>query len=428
MNCPRCGSENFRKSGLLKSGKQRYICKECGKGFSSSEPVVEVKKHCIYCGSENTVKAGRTRWNKQIYLCNDCKRKFNENRAEVIEATCPICGGELRYKGWSNNGHARRFICVQCGKGFSGEDPNNLKVRVIEHPCPYCGSENVRKGGRLKSGAKRYYCNDCNKGYNENTIVVEKEPKPEKCPKCGGTHINRSGHDTKTKKQRYKCVDCGYKFVENPTQPTFKRWKKSCPRCGHTEARKAGRSNGKQYYQCLNCNHKYLEGGVIRHCTKKDKEEIKLMFEKGISKQVIADTMQLSVKKIYNILKKEGLIVISSNTPKGELRQKLKDLILSGYDISDLSKKSGYSCDTLQSIVRYDYLNETISNEQLKDIVKYGVGASVPVKYLAPYIKCSVKKCKQVLSKYTIKPRKKYQRTETEKHQDWFELDKFIMR
>ena len=71
---------------------------------------------------------------------------------------------------------------------------------------------------------------------------------------------------------------------------------------------------------------------------------------------------------------------------------------------------------------------ENITTEQKANIVKFGIGAAVPVEYVAPYIPCSIKKCQEILSKYTVKPRKKYERTEQEKHQDWYDLDKYIMR
>lgn len=427
MSCPYCGGENLKKNGILKSGIQRYYCKDCNKYFNSDTILIEKEENpkCIYCGG-HTNKSGKTKWGVQIYWCRECHKRFNENTMPQppIKERCPYCGGELKYKGWSNNGHARRYLCKECGKGFSG-DLSKLKKHVIEMPCPYCGSEDIKKGGHLKSGARRYVCNSCGKGYNENTIVKDPPHKPDKCPKCGGTHINLCGHE-KSGKQRYKCIDCKHRFVENPVQQTFKTWKKECPRCGHKKARKAGKSSGKQYYQCLKCNHKYLEGGMFRHTTTKDKNEIVQMFEDKIPQYKIANVMKVSQRTIHNILKVKGLIVDTSKTPKGELREEIKKLILSGHSIQKLAKEYGYSCDTLQGIVRYDYMHETLSKQQENLIVKFGVGLSVPVNDLAPYIPCSIKKCKQVLSKYNIPKKKKYVRTEQEKHQDDLVLDRFL--
>jgi transposase-like protein len=522
MNCPKCGSKNYRKSGFLKSGKQRYTCKECGKGFSSKEPIVDVKKPCIYCGG-NTVKSGKTKWGKQIYLCKDCGRKFNETRSEILDIHCPICGGELKYKGWSNNGHSRRYLCRECGKSFSGEDPTKLKVKVVEKPCPYCGSENIKKGGHLKSGAKRYVCNDCGKGYNENTVLTVRKYRPKECPKCHGTHINCSGYETKTHKQRYKCVDCGYKFVENPTQPTFKQWDIECPYCHNIGAKKAGvSSNRKQYFICLKCNHKFMENQHHQHTTPelranviRDLElgmtKIDISVKYGVSEKTIRtitrgkelawrriqreqtilenkkkklkiqktklefrkrNVEQLKNKIVYNyscygVSLEENLckefdslfnLYLEDKIKKYTLEEQFKVLLEKGYPIMEQKQKeheiklkrqrkfymikeilegnteesvaSKYNIDIkhLQDILEKYYEMEDITERQKTDIIKFGIGAAVPVEYIAPYIPCSIKKCQKILSKYTIRKRQKYERTETDKHQDWYELDKFIMK
>lgn len=379
MKCPKCGSEHLKKNGFLDSGKQRYMCKDCGKGFSSFEPIINVIEPCIYCGSKNVVKSGKTKQNKQIYLCKDCHRKFNENRIELLDATCPICGGELRYKGWSNNGQTRRFICKQCKKGF-----------------------------------------------NENTVITEKPKKPEKCPKCGATHINLCGHDTKTKKQRYKCVTCGYKFVENPTKPTPQIWEKECPICHHIGARKAGKSNGKQYYQCLECKHKFLEGGLFKHVTKEEIEELKKYYINGYS---VLDMSRI-FGKTKRTIKAHLAKYIDENDKEQrniKLNEYIVDLILNGGNIKTICQKYNKTKTELNKMMAKYYRKERITNEQFSNILRFGVGAGVPVEYLAPYIKCSEKKCLSILSQYEIPERPKYQRTETEKHQDWFELNKFAL-
>lgn len=306
-NCPYCNSENLKKNGI-KYGKQQYQCKDCKKYFSSTENLIVKEENvpCIYCGG-HTNKSGKTKWGVQIYWCRECHKRFNENTMPQppIEERCPYCGGELKYKGWSNNGHNRRYLCKQCNKGFSG-DLSNLKVRVIEKPCPYCGSEDVKKGGHLKSGARRYVCNTCGKGYNENTIVTDPPHKPEKCPLCGGTHINLSGHDTKTGKQRYKCVACGHKFVENPTQFRFTIHEKKCPHCDHIGAKKGGRSGDKkQYYICLKCGHKYLENPKYVHLTPKQKELIvKYGVGCGVPVKDLATYIPCTERTVRNIISK----------------------------------------------------------------------------------------------------------------------------
>lgn len=524
MVCPYCGSENLKKNGI-KYNKQQYQCKDCKKYFSSNNVEIKPKEEtvkCIYCGG-HTNKSGKTKWGVQIYWCRDCHKRFNENTMPQppIKERCPYCGGELKYKGWSNNGHNRRYICKECGKGFSG-DLSNLQVRKIEKPCPYCGSEDVKKGGHLRSGARRYVCNSCGKGYNENTVVEEPKHRPEKCPYCGGTHINCSGHD-KNGKQRYKCVECGKKFVENPTQKEFKRWEIECPYCHHVGARKAGVSSGKkQYFQCLECKHKFMEHQHHQHTTPILRANVLKDLELGMTKLDISKKYGVSEKTIGTITKGRELAWRRIQVQETKLKRKLEHLAIQRkkrnfreQNVEDLKNKvvfhyscygvsleenlkrefmdlfnsylqdkikkytlteqfklllekghpimkqkqeeqerrlkrqrkfsmikevlkgqpedmvaSKYNVDIkhLQDSLEKYYNMESLTEEQKSNIIKFGVGASVPVEYIAPYIPCSVKKCQEILSKFTVKPRKKYERTEQEKHQDWYDLDKYIMR
>jgi transposase-like protein len=38
MFCPKCGSEAFTKNGLVNGGKQRYLCRACGRNYTQSVP------------------------------------------------------------------------------------------------------------------------------------------------------------------------------------------------------------------------------------------------------------------------------------------------------------------------------------------------------------------------------------------------------
>ena len=333
---------------------------------------------CVYCNSERIIKSGKNKKGIQTYQCNDCKRKFSETSIlpDKITERCPYCGGELKYKGWSNNKSTRRYICSNCKKGFSG-DLSNLKVRQIDMPCPYCGSSNIRKGGKLQSGAKRYLCNTCGKNFNENTVIVEKEHRPEKCPICQDTHIIKCGHDTKTNKQRYKCKNCGHKFIEDYVLPFIKH-EKTCPRCGYVGAKKAGKSGSKkQYYICLKCNHKYLENPTYRQTTQKER---------------------------FLIIK----------------------LYLQGKNYSEISKILNRNERTIRSIVDKYYKRETLTKDQLDTIYKYGVLLNIPPEFVAPYIPCTMRRCKRILAQYEKRKIIRPQLTQKEKEQDWATLDQFI--
>ena len=428
LKCPKCGGQHIIKQGFLPSGKRRYVCKDCKKGFSSTYEMKKVVVPCYYCNSENTVKAGITAHKSQIYLCKDCGRRFNKGRVqyEQFDVPCPNCGEKLRFKGWSNDGSVRRFKCAACKKTFSG-DKDNLKMREPAKPCPYCGSEDTKRGGTLKSGAKRYKCNDCGKGYNENTVYVEPPKRPEKCPKCNATHINLSGHDTKTGKQRYKCVTCGYKFVENPQYPTPIVWQKECPRCNHVGAKKDGRSNGKQYYKCMECGYKYLEDGMYRHITEKEKEQFRKLYQLNYTIDGICKHMNRTEKTVRTWVSK---YITPGDKRKRTIQRNshIRNLVIQGYSTKLICTVYKMTRDNLYKLLKKELEKETITNQQVSDIIKFGGGCGVPVDYLAPYVKCSEFMCEKILKPYVdnLKKKKHYVRTEQEIAFDNMELDKFM--
>ena len=374
----------------------------------------------------------------------------SRSRNELEGLVCPYCGGKIRFKGWSNNGKKRRYLCNSCKKGFTGIENIVKKEHIVDMPCPYCGGVNIKRGGKLRSGNKRYFCKDCGKFFSEHTaehnkkleeLRASKEVKPEKCPKCGGTHINYCGKDTKTKKQRYRCISCGYKFVKNPTPYKYIPWEKECPYCGHTKAKKAGHSGGKQYYKCLSCGHKYLEGGMFQHLNSQKKESIKSDLNSGMTKRDISQKYGVSFKTVYSITK--GMELTWKRKQSEEKKQKLQEITPSIIDdifkhgMSEASVKEKYNLGKVQlhRITSNLYNEETLNSEQQKMIFDYGICAMVPPEYLAPYVNCSLKKCREILYSNKLYPlvalrRKKtrtYRRSEEEKRQDYYALDRFLI-
>lgn len=41
VNCPSCNSSEVVRKGSDRKGRQRYLCKDCGKSFGSDEPSME---------------------------------------------------------------------------------------------------------------------------------------------------------------------------------------------------------------------------------------------------------------------------------------------------------------------------------------------------------------------------------------------------
>lgn len=41
VNCPSCNSADVVRKGSDRKGRQRYLCKDCGKSFGSDEPLTD---------------------------------------------------------------------------------------------------------------------------------------------------------------------------------------------------------------------------------------------------------------------------------------------------------------------------------------------------------------------------------------------------
>lgn len=84
IECPQCGSKQYKKGGKAIDGRKRYKCQNCNKWYMENpkhivvrEKVVGIK--CPRCQSENITKGGKYQTGKQAYKCKDCRRTFVEN-------------------------------------------------------------------------------------------------------------------------------------------------------------------------------------------------------------------------------------------------------------------------------------------------------------------------------------------------------------
>jgi transposase-like protein len=76
--CPYCNSHNIYNGGKTYTGKQRRICKNCGKyhtlGINYKDKIIST---CPYCDSNLAKNAGKTYTGKQRRLCKDCGRYYS---------------------------------------------------------------------------------------------------------------------------------------------------------------------------------------------------------------------------------------------------------------------------------------------------------------------------------------------------------------
>lgn len=102
------------------------------------------------------------------------------------------------------------------------------------------------------------------------------------------------------------------------------------------------------------------------------------------------------------------------NTEKKEITKKSKRLtsedkeniiraVLRGKNVQKLSEEYKCTQRTINDLLRPYYKLETITSQQKKTIIKFGFYLQVPVDYMAEYVKCSERKCTEVLNKFKKK-------------------------
>lgn len=336
------------------------------------------KFKCIYCNSENTQKSGHYVDGRQRYRCKDCHHVFGEDTIpkEKLDKVCPYCGSTRMRKAGHNKSGSQRYYCNDCKRKSSDNEVQIFFEEInTDIECPYCHSHKLKKGGHLKSGAQRYICKDCNKYFSDKTEI--KKDLGIICPHCGSKDVGTSGVDKG--KQRYRCKSCKRRFITDYTPRDFEIHNKICPICGHDKAKSAGHTGaGTKYYKCLQCGHKYREDSKFTHTTEVEKRKIIYLHLNGYTNIKIAQLMNKNERTVTTILQ------------KAEIKE------------------------------------PNLTQEQIKLIVKYGVQLNIEPKYVAPYIPCTIKKCREVISKYPKYKPVKYNVTETERKQDWALLDRFI--
>ena len=273
--------------------------------------------------------------------------------------------------------------------------------------------KNLRKQGKLASGNKRYYCKDCKKGFSTSTIIREKITAT--CPRCNGNHIVRCGH--MNGQQRYQCKDCNHKFTLEPIRKVDNKINIICPKCKNEYAVKCGFSeDGRQYYRCTECKHKFTQNNIYRHLTQKDKQRIIELHNQGLTNKAIAEELNVDVKTIFNTLK------MSTEQIKSFIVKK----VLSGQNPEIFYDKFRLTKEEIDSTLEEFYKQETLTIPQKQMIYKFGVLLNTDAEYVAPYIPCSVKLCKEYINKYPKKKSVRYERTQKDIALDKLDLDRFL--
>lgn len=270
--------------------------------------------------------------------------------------------------------------------------------------CPRCGSVKLQKKGK-RLGRQRYRCKECSSSFTEG-ITYQEAPSYEAlnkiCSRCGSTHIVRDGK-LQDGAQRYLCKECNLRFSDNSSENLTTTWK--CPYCGHPLVYAGHGKLGQREYRCNACK-KSCSGDQITG------KPIKRVYFSETNTNIKCPTCgSLNIKKAgvskdgrQKFICKEcnkGFMHNYKLQPKPTgLKQIVIKEILKGKNLRKVSLSTGYSERYVREFMEAYYNSETISEEQKELITKYGCHCSVPVNYLAEYVKCSEKMCKKVIKQY----------------------------
>lgn len=278
----------------------------------------------------------------------------------MARTKCPNCGSiKLQKKG--TRAGKQRYKCNKCGANFTQgvEYVKQIKREPVQLRCPQCDSNHIRRDGISARGLQRYECYDCHTNFDEISIKKKKRITW-KCPYCGGD-LSYSGFGRK-KQREYKCKVCDRSCSADASGKPIATYKFrevnkeiQCPDCGTYDISKSGSSKGRKRYKCNECGRVFSYGDNVKRVHK-------------------TNSQQEAMEKIL----------------KGKSRKKV-------------AEEYGYTVDYLNKLVKTDEYKESLTQEQINTIIRFGVFCNVPVDYLAEYIPCSEIKCLEVIREYKAK-------------------------
>ena len=447
--CPHCGGKT-RKSGHNKSGSQRWLCLDCGKKSSGETTLKSFQEYnseveCPYCHGHHIKKGGKLRSGVQRYECKDCKRFFSDNTVlkPDLGKICPYCGShEIGTAGHNRNGTVR-YRCKDCKRRFV-ENPQQKPVSKHYAVCPRCGHTWGRKAGHTGSGAQYYKCLNCDHKFLLNPVY--KQFSDEQKQKLYSLKIQGIQNEIIAKE-----MDCSVKTISNIFREapedikkayTAMKVEKAKERAKMKEFRKLWRKKEAEIKRQKKREEKAALTDKIKQ-TKAKIEKIHIEYRalKRLKKWITDFRMkeeerkrQLTIRERLALYKAEkqkaekerNMIAQKGITLEVEELKEVKEQILSGVSIDKILEDHDMKKEVVKQLESIYTRSETLTPFQEDMIVKFGIGCGVPVDYLAPYVPCSQKACKKILSRYKRVERPKVELSQKDRNFDKLLLDKFL--